>query len=110
MAKFGTFVFTPTITDGGETVVSAASGWMEQDVELEEYHLGPIRIGGSDTKFVAVKGTDITGKIDPTIIPLSTIEGYALESNYPVTVVVPLPYGIYHDTSLFRLTNSSLHP
>lgn len=88
MAKFGTFVFTPTITDGGETVVGAASGWEEQDVEFEEYHLGSIRIGGSESKFIAVKGTDVAAETDPVVIPLSIIEGYALQSNVPVDVKI----------------------
>jgi len=55
---------------------------------LKSFQQATYRLGASGSKFIAVDGTDITGKTDPQLLPLSVIQGFSLESTEPVTIKV----------------------
>jgi hypothetical protein len=82
MAKFLSLTVQTKITDGGVTVVDRS--FAVADREIEEKIEATIRIPSGGSKFIAVEGTDITGKTDPMVLGLSQIRGFALESDVQV--------------------------
>ncbi len=88
MAKFITLTTSVSITDEGEEVVPSSVGFAVAEAEIEEYNQGTYRVTASGDKFIGVTGSVITGETDPVVVPLSIIEGYQLQSNYPITVSV----------------------
>ncbi len=114
MAKFLTQTVTPVITQEGETVVTRT--FSLADIEIDEFTEMSVRLGVSSSKFICVEGTDISGKIDPIVVPFSVMQGFIFQTANLIDVAIdgavavvqmgPGPIALPMVASSVEITNS----